>query len=117
MKLRTVRKIIQIQQISSIFIEHSLCIRDLLDSIWLTLTTLTTVGYGDLTPKTLMGRTIAIIIAFIGNTVVLALPIAIIGLDFEKAYKENHEQETHQELKTKDITDLDYENIFELKKK
>lgn len=55
--------------------------------------------------------------AFIGNTVVLALPIAIIGLDFEKAFKENLEQETHQELKMKDITELDYENIDELKKK
>jgi hypothetical protein len=54
------------------------------DAIWLCLETVTTIGYGDKTPKSVLGRIIASILAFIGNTILLALPIAIIGLDFNK---------------------------------
>jgi hypothetical protein len=41
--------------------------------------TLTTVGYGDITPKSFPGRLIAIICAFVGNSLILSLPIALLG--------------------------------------
>ncbi len=57
--------------------------------MWLVIVTLTTTGYGDKSPKTYIGRIIASVLAFIGNSIILALPTAIIGLDFSKAYNED----------------------------
>lgn len=44
----------------------------LIDSLWWTIVTLTTVGYGDITPTTTIGRLIAVIDMIIG--------IAILGV-------------------------------------
>jgi hypothetical protein len=57
--------------------------------MWMVIVTLTTTGYGDKTPKTPQGRIIASVLAFIGNSIILALPTAIIGFDFSKAYNED----------------------------
>ena len=42
------------------------------DAVWLTATTLTTVGYGDLSAKTLEGRAATILLLYIGSVFVLA---------------------------------------------
>jgi voltage-gated potassium channel len=44
----------------------------LIDSIWLTMTTITTVGYGDLSPSTLEGRAATIILLYIFGISLLA---------------------------------------------
>merc|ERR1712080_500402 len=54
-------------------------------SFWWVLTTITTVGYGDTFPTSLIGRTVgafAMIIGVIG----FAMPISIIGNSFEEEY-------------------------------
>lgn len=71
----------QIRQISiflfSAFALHTGCMiffEKLLPSeaIWLTMTTITTVGYGDLAPKTLEGRVATIILVYFGGIIMLA---------------------------------------------
>jgi len=44
----------------------------LIDSVWLTMTTITTVGYGDLSPETIWGRTATIILLYIFGISLLA---------------------------------------------
>jgi len=54
-------------------------------SMWWVLTTITTVGYGDMFPTTLMGRFVgasAMILGVVG----FAMPISIIGTAFEEEY-------------------------------
>lgn len=72
------------------------------------ITTLTTVGYGDKSPKSELGRIFAVILAYMGNSIILALPIAIIGLDFQRAYTDDMEQKMQQRIKLNYLnTDLD----------
>lgn len=46
--------------------------------------TLTTVGYGDLTPKTILGQTIATIVMILGYSVI-AVPTGIVGAEIAQA--------------------------------
>lgn len=46
-----------------------------------------------------------IVLSFIGNSIILALPMAIIGLDFSSAYNESIEEQKSNELKMKYIKD------------
>ncbi len=50
-------------------------------SMWFTIVTLTTIGYGDVTPLTPLGKIIASMIAVLGVGMV-ALPIAVLGAGF-----------------------------------
>eukprot|EP00755_Sulcionema_specki_P030052 Sspe_Gene.93493::Locus_66119_Transcript_2_2_Confidence_0.667_Length_1684::g.93493::m.93493 len=52
---------------------------------WWTITTITTVGYGDMSPKTTAGKFVGVVVMFSG-LVVLALPIIILGSNFQAAY-------------------------------
>ena len=52
------------------------------DALWLSSETLTTVGYGDFYPHTILGKSVVGVVAIIGNSVILALPISIVNLKF-----------------------------------
>jgi hypothetical protein len=52
-------------------------------AFWWVLTTITTVGYGDLFPTTFEGKLVGIITFYVG-VITLALPITILGMNFEK---------------------------------
>jgi voltage-gated potassium channel len=68
-----------------LFVLHTVSImifekKNLIDSIWLTMTTATTVGYGDISAATLWGRISTIVFMYIGGIFVLAQTA---GLYFE----------------------------------
>ena len=48
-------------------------INTLFDAIWYTLVTITTVGYGDITPRSILGRTSAMILLLAGVALFVAL--------------------------------------------
>lgn len=54
---------------------------NIIDGLWWGIATLTTVGYGDIFPVTVMGKGIAAVSAFVGIGV-FALPTAILGAAF-----------------------------------
>jgi len=60
-----------------IFIVHIIAMQqfenlNLSDAIWMTLTTVTTVGYGDITPSSIWGRTSTVILLYFGGIFILA---------------------------------------------
>jgi len=57
-------------------------------SLWWSITTITTVGYGDMYPITPAGKAIAGITMVLG-ILIIALPITILGQKFSEAYEEN----------------------------
>eukprot|EP00899_Mesostigma_viride_P024492 jgi/Mesvir1/5227/Mv15355-RA.2 len=61
--------------------------QDIPETFWFTIVTLTTVGYGDMAPKSIAGRIIAAL-AMSTAVVVLALPIAVIGGSFATQWAE-----------------------------
>lgn len=56
-------------------------------SMWWTIVTMTTVGYGDQFPVTELGKLVAVFTMFSG-LIVLSLPITIIGANFDSEYRE-----------------------------
>jgi len=56
-------------------------------SLWWTIITMTTVGYGDQYPVSTAGKVIAVLTMFCG-LVVLSLPITIIGANFDDEFRE-----------------------------
>ncbi|XP_076811222.1 potassium voltage-gated channel subfamily KQT member 5-like isoform X3 [Clavelina lepadiformis] len=61
------------------------------DALWWGLVTLTTIGYGDKTPKTWIGRLIASCFAILGISF-FALPAGILGSGFALKVQEQHRQ-------------------------
>lgn len=72
--------------------------RNAFSGIWWSMSTMLTVGYGDITPVTPLGRLMAIVIAFLGVGVV-AIPTGIISAGFVEQY--THVQNT---MLTQDLT-------------
>ena len=58
-------------------------INSMLDAVWWTVATVTTVGYGDIVPVTEIGKIVAIFYMFFGIGV-LALFISVLGTQFYK---------------------------------
>jgi voltage-gated potassium channel len=58
------------------------------DSIWLTMTSATTVGYGDLAAKTFAGRFSTIILLYVGGIAILA-QVAAMYFEFRNEIREN----------------------------
>ena len=69
--------------------------------IWWSVSTLLTVGYGDIYPITVIGKLMAICIAFLGVGVV-AIPTGIISAGFVEQYTKNQ----HSDVKFHDITEV-----------
>lgn len=69
--------------------------------IWWSVSTVLTVGYGDIYPITIVGKIIAIIIAFLGVCVV-AVPTGIISAGFV----ENYSRSEHSDKRFHDIKEL-----------
>ncbi len=67
-------------------------INTMLDAVWWTAATVTTVGYGDIVPVTDVGKIIAIFFMFFGISV-LALFLSVLGSQFYKRRFENEEKE------------------------
>eukprot|EP00937_MAST-01D_sp_MAST-1D-sp2_P004658 g4658.t1 len=65
-------------------------------AFWWVCTTMTTVGYGDFYPTTSAGKIIGILLFYIG-IILIALPITILGMNFELVYNEElaKERERH----------------------
>ena len=77
--------------------------------IWWSVSTLLTVGYGDIYPITVMGRVMAIFTAFLGVGVV-AIPTGIISAGFVEQYsrvkqQENFAKDEHVDLLTIKVND------------
>lgn len=73
---------------------------------WWAMSTVLTVGYGDIYPVTVMGQVMAIIIAFLGVGVV-AIPTGIISAGFVEQYR-------RKEMAVTDNKDLDVKEYIEI---
>ncbi|KAL5249269.1 hypothetical protein ACHWQZ_G018206 [Mnemiopsis leidyi] len=60
-------------------------IESVFDAMWWAVVTMSTVGYGDITPRTVMGKMIGTVVVFL-SMVFLALPLTIIVSTFSKVY-------------------------------
>ena len=70
---------------------------DMLIGLWWAVVTMTTVGYGDIVPKSALGRVVGSICAMLGM-LLLAMPIAVIAGKFNDLYKKNEEREEFNKL-------------------
>jgi len=83
-------------------------INSMLDAVWWTVSTVTTVGYGDIVPVTDTGKIVAIFFMFFGIGV-LAIFLSALGTQFYKRRFETEEREftDYQKLVLQRIDDLE----------
>ena len=83
-------------------------INSMLDAVWWTVSTVTTVGYGDIVPVTDTGKIVAIFFMFFGIGV-LAIFLSVLGTQFYKRRFETEEREftAYQKLVLQRIDDLE----------
>jgi voltage-gated potassium channel Kch len=80
-------------------------IQSIPDGFWYTIVTLTTVGYGDISMETPLGRILAIFTSMTG-IMVLAIPISVISLNFHDKYEANEriqQQRTESAIRLKKL--------------
>ena len=68
----------------------SCVLKDCYNTAYYVAVTLTTVGYGDQIPTTIMGRAIGVVVMVLGSFY-MAMPLAVIGR-FEEAYQEREKE-------------------------
>lgn len=79
--------------------------------IWWAVSTILTVGYGDITPITVLGKVMAIVIAFLGVGVV-AIPTGIISAGFVEQYTKNQSLSDSNVNSSKNLKNI---SIIEIK--
>ncbi|XP_023673548.1 A-type voltage-gated potassium channel KCND2-like isoform X2 [Paramormyrops kingsleyae] len=67
-------------------------------SFWYTIVTMTTLGYGDMVPKTIMGKVFGSICSLCG-VLVIALPVPVIVSNFIRIYQQSQRSEKRQAQK------------------
>uniref|UniRef100_A0A7S2LKX4 Potassium channel domain-containing protein n=1 Tax=Zooxanthella nutricula TaxID=1333877 RepID=A0A7S2LKX4_9DINO len=71
-------------------------------SFWWSIVTMTTVGYGDVYPRSLVGRIVGCL-AMISGIVLISLPVAIVGSKFQQGYEDmERAREEQRELQEKE---------------
>lgn len=70
-------------------------------ALWWAIVTLTTVGYGDVYPETVLGRVAAALIAIAGIGIV-AMPTGILASAFAEEFRERHEARKKQRAQIRD---------------
>jgi len=63
--------------------KHLRCFGTIARTFWCSMVTMTTVGYGDCTPLSQLGKVFAVV-AMLSGVLILALPITVIGSNFAK---------------------------------
>lgn len=82
-----------------------------LDAVWWTVATVTTVGYGQIIPETLLGRIIGILYMFFGVTLI-AVSISIAGTKiYRKRYLQDEKMALSQETMLELIKKLERSEI------
>ena len=66
--------------------------------LWWSVSTILTVGYGDIFPVTVLGKLMAIVIAFLG-VMVVAIPTGIISAGFVEQYSKDSESDSLVDIK------------------
>ena len=79
--------------------------RNAFSGIWWSMSTLLTVGYGDIYPITTLGRIMAICIAYLGVGVV-AIPTGIISAGFVEQYQRKSDISNYRDVDIKDIVEI-----------
>jgi len=79
-------------------------------SFWWAVVTMTTVGYGDVVPRTLLGRLVGCL-AMISGIVLISLPVAIVGSKFQMAY----ESIEHEKQRILNLDESEREALMESK--
>lgn len=77
--------------------------------IWWSMSTLLTVGYGDIYPITTLGRAMAICIAYLGVGVV-AIPTGIISAGFVEQYQRKSNISSYKDADIKEIVEIRVDN-------
>jgi len=83
-------------------------VRNLGDGIWWALVTITTVGYGDITPLTTIGRVVASSLMFLGLGLIATIT-AIVSAKFIQNFVDHHTNE--EVLKNLDEMQLELDEI------
>ncbi len=84
---------------------------DFFDSLWWSIVTVTTVGYGDIYPKTILGKIVATILMFMGIGLIGSLTSTISTYFINKENKSNEEDYKTKILKDSIKSLQDFDNI------
>ena len=84
---------------------------DFFDSLWWSIVTVTTVGYGDIYPKTILGKIVATILMFMGIGLIGSLTSTISTYFINKESKKSKEDYKTKILKDSIKSLQDFENI------
>jgi len=78
--------------------------RSIPESIYWAIVTMTTVGYGDISPQTALGKTLASVIMIIGYAII-AVPTGIISVEMRRVNKQKKDQKNCQHCNCPDHED------------